>query len=80
MLSSPIPTDSARSMLRARRESSKDNLGNVGDTYWVAVKELEISCYLEKTLLFTTYTHYANLIEFLNSNPAYSKCRNQIQP
>ena len=32
--------------------------------YWVAVKELKLSYYIGKTLLFTIYiyTHYGNLI------------------
>ena len=29
---------------------------------WVAVKELKSSYYIGETLLFTTYTHYGNLI------------------
>ena len=29
---------------------------------WVAVKELKVSYYTGETLLFTTYTHYGNLI------------------
>ena len=36
---------------------------------WVAVKELKLSYYIGETLLFTIYTHYGNLIKFLNSNP-----------
>ena len=31
--------------------------------YWVAVKELKLSDYIGETLLFTTYTHYGNLIQ-----------------
>ena len=27
---------------------------------WVAVKELNLSYYIEETLLFTIYTHYGN--------------------
>ena len=32
------------------------------DTFWVAVKELNLSYYIGETLLFTIYTHYGNLI------------------
>ena len=30
---------------------------------WIAVKELKLSYYIGVTLLFTTYTHYGNLIQ-----------------
>ena len=30
--------------------------------YWVAVKELKLSYYIEETLLFTIFSHYGNLI------------------
>ena len=33
-----------------------------GTLYWVAVKEIKLSYYIGETLLFTTYTHYSNLI------------------
>ena len=29
--------------------------------FWVAVKRLKLSYYIGETLLFTIYTHYANL-------------------
>ena len=34
----------------------------VDRVYWVAVKELKLSYNVGETLLFTTYTHYGNLI------------------
>ena len=33
-----------------------------GSVDWVAIKGLKLSYYIGETLLFTTYTHYGNLI------------------
>ena len=38
--------------------------------YWLAVKELNLSCYIGETLLCTIYTHYGDLLKFLSSKPA----------
>ena len=35
----------------------------MGSQNWVAVKELKLSYCIGETLLFTTYTHYGNLIQ-----------------
>ena len=39
-----------------------ERTGCLTGSNWVAVKELELSYYIGETLLFTTYTHYDNLI------------------
>ena len=42
---------------------SRDSTGTtVQILFWVAVKELKLSYHIGETLLFTTYTHYGNLI------------------
>ena len=38
------------------------NRGSLIPLNWVAVKELKLSYYIGKTLVFTIYTHYGNLI------------------
>ena len=45
-----------------RRQIRGHASGTQGPLVWVAVKELKLSYYIEETLLFTTYTHYGNLI------------------
>ena len=37
-------------------------LGKSASLSWAAVKELKLSYYIGKTLLFTMYTRYGNLI------------------
>ena len=36
---------------------------------WVAVKDLNLSYYVEEALLFTIYTHYGNLIQVPEQQP-----------
>ena len=43
-----------------RAPRAQQGHGHAGN--WVAVKELKLSYYVGETLLFTTYTHYGNLI------------------
>ena len=38
-------------------------LGTLGNLYWVAVKEPNLSYYTGETILTTTSTHYGNLIQ-----------------
>ena len=40
----------------------KQSPKSLDTSYWVAVKELNLSYYIGETPLFTIYTHYDNLI------------------